>query len=100
MRIIHRPNKQYYFDYIQYKNICKKKDKIYFHYLAAISYGFKLDLIIYNVPGNINGKMPLKVYRDQILEPVIKPWLLKSQDFILIEDCNSKNRKVYNRNII
>lgn len=29
------------------------------------------------------GKMSLKVYKDQILGPVVKPWLLKDQDYVL-----------------
>ena len=44
--------------------------------------------------------MLLKMYRDQILEPVIKPWLLKGQDFVLKKDGNSGYRKVHNRNIV
>lgn len=44
--------------------------------------------------------MSLKVYRNQILEPVVKPWLLKSQDFVLEEDADSRHRKAQNRNIV
>lgn len=51
-----------------------------------MGYNFKSDLIFYDVPGNTNGKMSLKVYRDQILELVAKPWLLEGQDFVLEKD--------------
>ena len=30
--------------------------------------------------------MKLSVYIDQILEPIVKPWLLAKQDFVLEED--------------
>ena len=48
-----------------------------------MSYGFKSDLTFYDISENTIGKMPLKVYSDQILEPIVKPWLLKGQDFVL-----------------
>lgn len=44
--------------------------------------------------------MSLKVYRDQILKPVVKPWLLESQDFVLKEDSNSGYGKAHNWNIV
>ena len=44
--------------------------------------------------------MSLKVYRDQILEPVVKPWLLEGQDFVLEEDGDSGHGKAQNWNII
>ena len=65
-----------------------------------MGYGFKLDLTFYNVSRNTIGKMSLKVYSNQILKPVVKPWLLKGQDFVLEEDNKSGPRKAYNRNII
>lgn len=43
--------------------------------------------------------MSLKVYRDQILEPVVKP-LLEGQDFVLEEDGDSGHGKAKNRNIV
>lgn len=39
-----------------------------------------------DIPGNTNGKMSLKVYRDQTLEHVVRPWLLEVQDFVLEKD--------------
>ena len=40
------------------------------------------------------------MYRDQILEPVVKLWLLEGQDFLLEEDDDSGHGKAQNRNII
>ena len=44
--------------------------------------------------------MLLQVYINQILEPVIKPWLLEKQDFVLEEDNDSEHGKAKNRNIV
>ena len=38
-----------------------------------MGYNFKSDIQFYDVPNNSNGKMSLKIYRDQILKPIIKP---------------------------
>ena len=65
-----------------------------------MSYGFKLHFIFYDVPGKTNKKILFKVYRDQILEPVVKPWLLEGQDFVLKEDVNNGYAKAHNRNIV
>ena len=43
--------------------------------------------------------MSLQVYIDQRLEPVVKPWLLEKQDFVL-EDGDSRNGKAKNCNIV
>lgn len=40
----------------------------------------------HEVPGNTNGKMGQQVYIDQILEPIVKPWIQVHQDFVLEED--------------
>ncbi len=65
-----------------------------------MGYDFKSDVIFYKVPGNTNGKMSLQVYIIQILGPVVKPWLLKKQDFVLDEDGDSGHGKAKNRNIV
>ena len=44
--------------------------------------------------------MSLQVYIDQILEPVVKPWLLEKQDFVLEEDGDSGHGKAKNRSIV
>jgi hypothetical protein len=46
-------------------------------------------MIFYNVPSNNNGKITQQVYRDVILEPVVKPWLQANQSFVLEEDGDS-----------
>ncbi|KAI5787122.1 hypothetical protein EDC01DRAFT_729216 [Geopyxis carbonaria] len=60
------------------------------HAWAAVGYNFKSKMIFYD-SGNANGKMTHKCYVEQILEPVVKPWL---QDptvdrFVLEEDGDS-----------
>lgn len=50
---------------------------------------FKSDMTFYRVPGNTNGKMSQQVYIDQILEPIVKPWLMAGHDFALEEDGDS-----------
>lgn len=44
--------------------------------------------------------MSLKVYKNQILELVVKLWLLKSQDFVLKKDGHNRHRKTHNKNIV
>lgn len=44
--------------------------------------------------------MSLQVYINQILKPVMKPWLLENQDFVLEEDGDSGYGKAKNRNIV
>lgn len=73
---IRRPGERYCVDCIQHKEAPKEKDEKRFHCWAAVGYGFKPDLIFYDVPGNTNRKMSLKVYRDQILEPVVNQALV------------------------
>jgi hypothetical protein len=50
--------------------------------------------MFYDVPGNTNGKMSKQVYRDKILEPIVKPWCERvsrglADPFILEEDGDS-----------
>lgn len=59
------------------------------HAWAAVGWNFKSPLIWYDVPGNTNGKMSLKVYRDQILEPIVGQWLRNGESFVLEEDNDS-----------
>ncbi|KAF2633510.1 hypothetical protein BU25DRAFT_427022 [Macroventuria anomochaeta] len=47
------------------------------------------DLIFYNIRRNSNGKMKQKDYISQILVPVVKPWIERSDTFCLEEDSNS-----------
>ena len=59
------------------------------HAWAAIGHDFKSDLIFYDVPTNTNGKMTAQFYVNNILEPVIKPWIQNHSHFILEEDRDS-----------
>ena len=54
-----------------------------------MGHNFKSDIRLYDVPGNTNGKMSQRVYIDQILKPVVKPWLDRGDDFCLKEDGDS-----------
>ena len=49
-------------------------------------------------PGIPNGKISL--YRDQILEPVVKPCLMEGHDFVLEENGDSGHGKAKTRNIV
>ncbi|KAF2029788.1 hypothetical protein EK21DRAFT_89559 [Setomelanomma holmii] len=59
------------------------------HAWAAIGHNFKSDLTFYEIKSNTNGKMTQRAYIDQFLEPVVKPWLERGDDFVLEEDGNS-----------
>ena len=59
------------------------------HCRAAVIDNFKLDIIIYDVPGNKNSKLTHQVYIDSILEPVVKPWIMAREDFVLEENDDS-----------
>ncbi len=89
LRIIRKPGQRYCADCIQYKDNPDTKDEKRFHCWAAIGYNFKSDIYFYDVPTNTNGKMSQRVYIDQILEPVVKPWLEAREDFVLEEDGDS-----------
>lgn len=83
-----------------HKKALKDKEKNRFYCCITKNYGFQLNLIFYNVSKNTNGKILLKMYRNQILELVVKSWLLKGQDVILKKENRSGYGKTHNRNII
>ncbi|KAF2624677.1 hypothetical protein BU25DRAFT_132015 [Macroventuria anomochaeta] len=58
------------------------------HAWAAVGYNFKSDLVFYNVSSN-NGKMTQRAYINQILEPHVKKWLERGDQFTLEEDGDS-----------
>ncbi|KAF1934605.1 hypothetical protein EJ02DRAFT_471768 [Clathrospora elynae] len=66
LQIIRKPGERYCSDCIQYTTNWEDEMKL-----------------------SKNGKMSLEVYRDQILEPIVKPWLVQGDDFILEEDNDS-----------
>ncbi len=62
---------------------------------------FKSELHFYEVPTNTNGKMSLQIYRDEILEKVVGPWVASGENFVLEEDGDSGHRTGRNeKNII
>lgn len=68
----------------------KSTDKRRLYTWAAAGYDFKSDLVYYDA-GNSNGSMTHRCYRNDILEPVVKPWILdvkrgRIDPFILEED--------------
>ena len=40
------------------------------------------------------------MYNDQILELIMKSWLLEKQAFVLEKDSDSRHDKIENRNIV
>jgi len=87
--IIRKKGQRYCQNCIQEVGGPAKTEKNKVHAWAAIGYDFKSNLVFYDVPSNTNGKMTLQVYKDSILEPVVKEWLQKKQDFVLEEDRDS-----------
>lgn len=87
--IVRKPGQRYCSDCIQHQDSPSPKDEKRFHCWAAVGYNFKSPLVFYDIPGNSNGKMTLKGYIEHILEPVVKPWLIDGQDFVLEEDGDS-----------
>ena len=66
-----------------------KKNKKRHHFWAAAWHDFKSFIYFYDVSGNKNGKMSQRVYIDQILDPIVKPWLDQGHNFVLEEDGDS-----------
>jgi hypothetical protein len=89
--IIRRPGERYCSDCIQQRDERSDEEKARrrVHAWAAVGYNFKSELTFYDVPSNNNGKMTQRVYNDQILKPVVKPWLERGDDFALEEDGDS-----------
>lgn len=87
--IIRKPGIRYCQDYIQEHNEPAEKDKKWYHYWAAVGHNFKSEIYFYEVPDNMNGQMSQQIYIDQILEPIVMPWIQARQDFVLEEDGDS-----------
>ncbi|KAF2627901.1 hypothetical protein BU25DRAFT_431205 [Macroventuria anomochaeta] len=89
--IIRKPGEQYCSNCIQHQNeptpMEKEMNKI--HAWAAIGYNFKSPLTFYNISSNKNGKMTQCAYIDQVLKPLVKPWVDRGDRFWLEEDNNS-----------
>ncbi|PQE31529.1 hmg box protein [Rutstroemia sp. NJR-2017a WRK4] len=73
---------------VQQERQPKEKDEKKVHAWSAVGWDFKADITFYD-SGNSNGKMTQRCYIDQILEPIVKPWLDAGQVFTLEEDGDS-----------
>jgi hypothetical protein len=103
LQIIRQPGERYCSDCIQEQlNWDDEREWETSHIWAAVGYNFKSDLTFYNTPGNKNSKLSLKVYRNDILELIVKPWLtdLKQKPFILEEDNDSGHGGGSHNNIV
>lgn len=88
-RIIRKPGERLCSDCVQHTlDREEEKQNERQHSWAAVGYDFKSSLNFYTTESR-NGKMSLQVYRDQILEPIVKPWLERGEDFVLEEDNDS-----------
>lgn len=96
LNVIRKASQRGHPDCVQEVSEPKEKDRKRQHFQAAIRWNFKSDITFYDVPGNSNRKMTHRVYIDSILEPVVKPWLEASDDFVLEEDGDSGHS--YNKN--
>ncbi|KAK4104753.1 hypothetical protein N658DRAFT_564522 [Parathielavia hyrcaniae] len=86
--IIRKSGERHCPDCIQEARAPEPKHLKRLHAWAAIGWNFKSDLYFYEVPGNLNGKMSMQIYRDEILEKAVSPWLARDQ-FVLEEDGDS-----------
>jgi hypothetical protein len=87
--IIRRPGERYCENCIQTNPDQKDTDKKRVHAWGAIGFNFQSPLVFYDIPSNSNGKMTQKAYINQILEPIVKPWIDAGHDFVLEEDGDS-----------
>jgi hypothetical protein len=98
--IIRKPGERYCPDCIQERRNPQTKHINRLHVWAAVGHDFKSELVFYEVPGNTNGKMSQKVYRDVILEGLVQSWLTRGDQFILEEDGDSGHGPGKKNNIV
>lgn len=79
LHIIRKPGMRYCHSCIQENPEPAEKDRKRYHCWAAIGHDFKSGINFYEVIGNTNGKMSRQAYIDQILEPIVKPWIQASR---------------------
>ncbi|EDU42948.1 HMG box protein [Pyrenophora tritici-repentis] len=101
LRIIRKPGERYCSDCIQ-EQLNRDDERTWetSHIWGAVGYNFKSNLTFYSNPTNRNGKLSLHVYRDQILEPVVKKWVQNDPPFILEEDNDSGHGGGSSSNIV
>lgn len=98
-KVHHKPGERECPDCIQARSTPLKEDQPRCHAWAAMGYDFKSELIWYNA-SNKNGDLAMQAYIDQILEPVVKPWLDRGDQFVLEEDGAPGHGKAQDQNII
>ena len=87
--IIRKPGERYCPDCIYHREKEPEGERMRLYAWGAIGWNFKSELHFYEVPSNSNGKMSLQIYRDEILEKVVRPWLEAGEEFVLEEDGDS-----------
>jgi transposase len=100
LHIIRKSDTRYLWDCIQHRDSLSEKDRKRLHCWAAMNYNFKSGIHIYDVLNNSNEKMTHQVYINFILEPVVKSWLKRGDDFVLKEDDDSGHDTSKTRNIV
>ncbi|KAK5131627.1 hypothetical protein LTR04_004904, partial [Oleoguttula sp. CCFEE 6159] len=88
LKIIRRPGERCCVDCIQGQKASYAKRLRRFHCWVMVGWNYKSILVFYKVPGNSNGKLSQKVYIEQILEPHVKPCLLRGEQFVLEEEAD------------
>ncbi len=86
LNIIRKPGIRYCSDCTQEHNKLTEQDKKRYHCWEAVEHNFKSEIYFYEVPSNTKGKISQQVYIDQILAPIVEPWIQAYQDFVLEED--------------
>ena len=99
LRIIPNPGERYCQDCVQEADFLKEKDLKRQHCWAAIGHNFKSEIYFYDVPENGNGKMNMNVYLEQILKPIVKPWIDHHPRFVLGESSGTGHGIGRNNNI-
>jgi hypothetical protein len=91
LMIIRKPGERYCLNCIQEQDEPDQKavEAKKAHAWAAVGHNFKSPLIWYDIPSNKNGKMTAQGYVDNILAPVVKPWIQSHSPFVLEEDRDS-----------
>ena len=97
--IIRKPGQRYCQDCVQEEHMPDEKNKKRHNDWAAAGPDLKSFIHFYDVSGNKNGKMSQRVYIDQILDTIVKPWLDQGHNFVLEEDSDSR-RELGKSNIV
>ncbi|KAI5805098.1 hypothetical protein EDC01DRAFT_642001 [Geopyxis carbonaria] len=88
-RIIRKPGQRYCPKCVVDKQPDEPKETQQEHSWVAVGWNFKSDIVFYDAKSSNHDKMSHDVYVNQILDPVVKPWLQRGDDFVLEEDGDS-----------